>query len=317
MTTRLLSLITMGCLVFALSGCSSSQTSDSPPDDSSDTAAGTDTVPTESGDQPADGNVASADTPPPPADANAPAPDSKGSTPPDASSPTKAPEDLPLAPPPADAATAPTANAAPAPSSPELAQNSVPAPAPDPAPPAAAESAPTLTAAPDNSDNGSYTVRRGDTLMRIAFETCGDLYKWKDIYEANRDQIKNPNLILPGAVLKVPHGDGMVAHNGEKHVIKPGETLGSISKNVYGTPNKWKALWANNRDLIKDPNRIFAGFFIYYTASPSDEDIKNAPAPLADQPTSAPDTRAPASVKSAAPAQPAPMMMTPVAPGHQ
>jgi nucleoid-associated protein YgaU len=293
----------------------------------------------ESGDKPAD--TASADPaamPPASGDATASAAPAGD---------VKAPDDIPLAPP-ADGAAAPVADASPAPSSPELAQNSAPAPAPDPAPAAAAEVAPTPSAVSDSSSGDStYTVHQGDTLMKIAFETCGDLYKWKEIFEANQDQIKNPNLILPGTVLKISHSDSAVAHNGEKREIKPGETLGTISNDVYGTPRKWKKLWANNRDLIKDPNRIFAGFFIYYTVSPEDEqELKNAPAPLADQqpneqqpaapqaaaapatPASvpaaaaAPDTRSPASVKTAAPqtgaaAQaPAVMQMTPLTSGH-
>lgn len=339
MTTRLLSFLTMGCLIYTLSGCSSSQTSDNPPDDASDASAGTDAVPSESGDAAAAGSANS----------------------------EKLPDDLPPAPPidgqPAQTtqATAPLNDATPPPAAPELAQNSVPAPAaaepapapapapavaepapaPAPAPassaPAAsAEIAPTPTAMSDNSDNSSYTVRAGDTLMRIAFETCGDLYKWKEIYEANRDQIKDPNLIVPGAVLKVPHPNSStaVAHNGEKHLIKSGETLGTISNEVYGTPHKWKKIFENNRDLIKDPNLIFAGFFVYYTVSPSDqEEMKNAPAPLAEQQSpapaapepaaaapaststmsAAPDTRSPASMKPPMPAAPmTPMAMTPV-----
>jgi len=61
-------------------------------------------------------------------------------------------------------------------------------------------------------------------------------------------------------------GAGMVTieRNGEKYLIKVGDTLGLISNEVYGTKAKWKKLWENNRQLIKNPNRIFAGFNLYY-----------------------------------------------------
>jgi hypothetical protein len=55
-----------------------------------------------------------------------------------------------------------------------------------------------------------------------------------------------------------------VERNGESYLIKKGDTLGLISNDVYGTTRKWKKLWENNRQLIKDPNRIYAGFYLYY-----------------------------------------------------
>ena len=51
----------------------------------------------------------------------------------------------------------------------------------------------------------SYTVKSGDSLSKIAAAHYGDASKWKAIYEANRDLIKNPDLIHPGWVLKLPN----------------------------------------------------------------------------------------------------------------
>jgi len=50
----------------------------------------------------------------------------------------------------------------------------------------------------------TYTVQKGDSLSRIAKQQYGDAKKWKAIFEANRDQITNPDLIHPGQVLKIP-----------------------------------------------------------------------------------------------------------------
>lgn len=148
--------------------------------------------------------------------------------------------------------------------------------APEPAAPIAAQipsEEPVQAPQADSADSKeTYTVHRGDTLMRIAFEHYGDLYKWKAIYEANRDQIKDPNLILPGTVLHLENANRKIAsRTGEKYLVKQGDTLGTISSEVYGTPRKWKEIWQHNRSWIPNPNKIFAGFYVYYTASPEDK----------------------------------------------
>ena len=50
----------------------------------------------------------------------------------------------------------------------------------------------------------TYTVQKGDTLSRIAKEHYGDASQWRKIYEANKERIKNPDLIQPGWVLTIP-----------------------------------------------------------------------------------------------------------------
>ena len=50
----------------------------------------------------------------------------------------------------------------------------------------------------------SYTVVKGDSLSKIAKQFYGDAGEWKKIYEANKDLIKNPDLIRPGQKLKIP-----------------------------------------------------------------------------------------------------------------
>jgi len=50
----------------------------------------------------------------------------------------------------------------------------------------------------------TYVVQRGDSLSKIAKNEYGDAQKWKLILEANKDQIKNPDLIQPGMTLRIP-----------------------------------------------------------------------------------------------------------------
>ena len=50
----------------------------------------------------------------------------------------------------------------------------------------------------------TYVVVKGDSLSKIAKREYGDANKWRTIYEANKDLIKDPDLIYPGQELKVP-----------------------------------------------------------------------------------------------------------------
>jgi nucleoid-associated protein YgaU len=55
------------------------------------------------------------------------------------------------------------------------------------------------------NEDGTYTVRAGDSLSAIAEDLLGDAAAWSALYEANRDTIgANPNLIRPDQVLVLP-----------------------------------------------------------------------------------------------------------------
>ena len=50
----------------------------------------------------------------------------------------------------------------------------------------------------------TYTVKSGDTLSAIAKQHLGDANAYMKIFEANRDQLSDPDKIKPGQVLKIP-----------------------------------------------------------------------------------------------------------------
>lgn len=52
-----------------------------------------------------------------------------------------------------------------------------------------------------------YTVRKGDSLWKIAKEQLGSGTLWTELYEANKNRIKDPNLIYAGQVLTIPGGE--------------------------------------------------------------------------------------------------------------
>jgi len=50
----------------------------------------------------------------------------------------------------------------------------------------------------------TYTVEKGDTLSAIAKRHYGQASAWKQIFEANRDVLDDPDRIFPGQKLKLP-----------------------------------------------------------------------------------------------------------------
>ena len=72
------------------------------------------------------------------------------------------------------------------------------------APPAAAPLPPLEPTSGTSGSEQSYTVVAGDSLSKIARRFYGDATKWPRIHEANRDQIKNPDLIYPDQKLRIP-----------------------------------------------------------------------------------------------------------------
>lgn len=77
-------------------------------------------------------------------------------------------------------------------------------PAPTPA------TKPTATAEPPKRETSqapkqsTYTVKSGDCLWNIAKKYLGDGSRYNEIYNLNKDKIKNPNLIYAGQVLTLP-----------------------------------------------------------------------------------------------------------------
>lgn len=100
-----------------------------------------------------------------------------------------------------------------------------------------------------------YTVVKGDYLVKISgYEHIyNDPAKWGIIYRANRDQIKDPDLIYPGQVFKIPRGLPTTWK------VYKGECLWTISSypEIYNDPFQWPKIYRANTDQIKDPDLIY------------------------------------------------------------
>ena len=95
----------------------------------------------------------------------------------------------------------------------------------------------------DTNDNNYYVVKKGDTLSEIALKyhtTVNELVKLNNI--------NNKNLIRVGQIILLP--------NNNQYIVKKGDTLSKIAKK-YNT--SWKKIYEKNKDIIKDPNKIYPG----------------------------------------------------------
>lgn len=77
----------------------------------------------------------------------------------------------------------------------------VPTPEPEPAVATVEEPPRETTEAPKTT---TYTVKKGDCLWNIAKKYLGKGSRYTEIYELNKDKIRNPNLIYVGQVLTLP-----------------------------------------------------------------------------------------------------------------
>lgn len=60
----------------------------------------------------------------------------------------------------------------------------------------------------ESEDSTEYVVKEGDNLSYISRDHYGSADHWKKIWEANKDVIKDPNVIRAGMILKIPKLDG-------------------------------------------------------------------------------------------------------------
>lgn len=72
------------------------------------------------------------------------------------------------------------------------------------APAQTAETGSPATSAGANAGGQMYTVQSGDTLSEIAKRFYGDANQYMMIFNANRDKLKDPNMIQPGQQLSIP-----------------------------------------------------------------------------------------------------------------
>lgn len=111
-----------------------------------------------------------------------------------------------------------------------------------------------------------YTVKRGDSLWKIADRLLGDGTRFPEIVNLNRHVLNGqPDFITAGTVLLVPDESpseqpdtaGPAAGGADEYVVKPGDTLSAIAHDELGDPRAYPELFEASHDTVQpDGNRL-------------------------------------------------------------
>ncbi len=108
---------------------------------------------------------------------------------------------------------------------------------------------------PPKPRHDTYVVVGGDYLWRISGRQAvySDPFQWMKIYSANRDQIRNPDLIFVNQSFLIPR-----AQEANEYWVARGDNLKTISQSVYGSPSNWVKIYNANKSIIgEDASRIY------------------------------------------------------------
>ncbi|MEU4235915.1 LysM peptidoglycan-binding domain-containing protein [Actinoplanes sp. NPDC026619] len=104
----------------------------------------------------------------------------------------------------------------------------------------------------------TYTVQAGDTLSSIAAARLGAANRWPQIYSLNQALIRDPDRIFPGQVFVLPPKQP-VGDIPRLYTVQRGDTLSGIATAKLGNGGRWPEIFALNRAIITNPDRIIPG----------------------------------------------------------
>lgn len=142
-------------------------------------------------------------------------------------------------------------------------------PAPPPARPEPAPAEP-ATAGTKQTETNTYTVKRGDSLWRIAERHLGSGERFKEIAALNVHVLEqDPDYLEPGLVLRLPATTepGSTEATEETYVVKAGDTLSDIAADELGDATRYPQIFEASTDTeqpdgsrLSDPDLIRPGW---------------------------------------------------------
>ncbi|WP_036517449.1 LysM peptidoglycan-binding domain-containing protein [Nocardioides sp. J54] len=164
------------------------------------------------------------------------------------------------------------------------------------APAAAAAPAPTVEHDQEREPEVErYTVKRGDSLWKIAEERLGDGTRYVELVALNRAVLDGrPDFLLPGTILRVPVAETAPA---DAYIVQPGDTLSEISEHELGDADAYPTIYEASRntvqpngDRLTDPDLILPGWKLTIPGQPPPDSREPK---HATPPEKAPDTSPP------------------------
>ncbi len=138
-----------------------------------------------------------------------------------------------------------------------------------------------------------YTVRRGDSLWKIAKEQLGDGMRFREIVALNADVLQGrPSFIDPGLMLRLPSDAATVdaettePQTEETYIVESGDTLWGIADEKLGEGERYLEIFDASRQTVQadgqrltDPNLIQPGWELSIPAVTTDTPATGGPTP--------------------------------------
>lgn len=145
-----------------------------------------------------------------------------------------------------------------------------------------------VDAAASGGSNAGKTieVQSGDTLTKLASQHLGSADRWRELWDANRDQLDKPEslrvgmkLVLPGARRAAANVQPIVprpqphvpvssvqgqrasgsAASGKEYVVQSGDNLSYIAEVTLGSRDRWREIYDANKDKLSSPDALVVG----------------------------------------------------------
>jgi nucleoid-associated protein YgaU len=110
-----------------------------------------------------------------------------------------------------------------------------------------------------------YTVKRGDSLWKIAEERLSDGTRYVELVALNEAVLDGrPDFLVPGTILRVPVAETAPA---DAYVVRPGDTLSEIAEDELGDADAYPTIYEASRNTVQpnghhltDPDLILPGW---------------------------------------------------------